>query len=144
MEANETVKREITELLDAYAQSYQDKDLDGILQLFVEDDDLVAIGTGYDEWVNGKNELRSGLSRDIEQAERVEVKFRNLTFSAAGDVAWAAGHMNMDALVNGQEIFIPGRLSAVFEKRNGKWLISHLHYSVPATEQEEGKAWPDM
>ena len=144
MEAEDQVKKEITELLDNYAHAYRNKDLEGLLQLFIEDDDLVAIGTGYDEWVNGKSELRSALNRDIEQVESVDVKFRNMTISALGNVAWVSGHMNMDAKVDGQEIFLPGRLSAVLEKRNEKWFLAHLHYSLPSSEQEEGKAWPEI
>lgn len=144
MEAEDQVKNEIIGLLENYAQAYKDKDLEGIMRLFVEDDDLVVIGTGYDEWVNGKSELRSGFERDMGQADSVNVKFRNILISAAGNVTWLSGHMNMEAIVEGQEIFLPGRLSAVLEKRNNKWLFTHLHYSLPAAEQEEGKAWPEM
>jgi ketosteroid isomerase-like protein len=144
MEAEDKVKNELLDLLENYAQSYRDKNLEGILKLFIEDDDLVVIGTGYDEWVNGKNELHAGFSRDIDQADSVNVKFRNVTISAAGEVAWISCHMNMEAVVNSQEIFLPGRLSVVLEKRNGKWLFAHLHYSLPAAEQEEGKSWPEI
>ncbi len=144
MEADDKLKHQILELLDNYAQVYGNKDLEGILKLFTEDDDLVVIGTGYDEWINGKSELRSGFSRDLEQVESIGVKFRNITISSAGEVAWLSCHMNMDALIDGQELFLPGRLSAVLEKRNDKWLFAHLHYSLPAAEQEEGKAWPEI
>jgi hypothetical protein len=51
--------------------------------------------------------------------------------------------MNMEAHVNGQEIYLPGRLSAVVEEKNNKWLFAHLHYSLPAMDQEEGKAYPE-
>lgn len=143
MEAEVKVKNELRELLDKYVQAYRDKDLKRILDLFIDDEDLVAIGTGYDEWVNGKDELHSGFKRDMEQADSIDVKFRNLTFSASGDVAWISGHMNMEAIVNSNDIFLPGRFSAVTLKRNGKWLFAHLHYSLPSAEQEEGKAWPE-
>jgi len=144
MEANIEVKNGIIELLDKYAQAYKNKDLEGILKLFIDDVDLVAIGTGFDEWIQGKDELWSGLKRDMDQAESVDVKFRNMTYSASGNVAWISGHMNMEAKIDGQEIFLPGRFTAVMEKRNDEWLIAQLHYSLPASEQEEGQAWPDI
>jgi ketosteroid isomerase-like protein len=144
MEAEDKVKNEVMEVLDNYAKAYRDKNLQGILELFIDDDDLVVIGTGYDEWITGKIGLSSGFSRDMEQADSINVNFRNITISAAGNVSWLSGHMNMGAVVNSQEIFLPGRLSAVLEKRNDKWLFAHLHYSLPAAEQEEGEAWPEV
>lgn len=142
MEADNTVPKAVFELLDDYAQAYSNKDLDGMLKLFIEDDDLVVIGTGFDEWVKGSAELRSGFRRDMEQADDIKVKFRDVTISAKGKVAWLSGHMNMEAVIKGQATYLPGRLSAVVENRNGKWLFAHLHYSTPAEDQEEGKAWP--
>ncbi len=144
MEANQDVRNAVLELLDNYSQAYQDKDLDGMLKLFIPDDDLVVIGTGFDEWVKGIEELKSGFERDMDQAEEISVKFRNITISACGNVAWISGHMNMDANVCGDDIYLPGRLSAVVEERDGRWLFAHLHYSLPAAEQEEGKAWPEI
>jgi uncharacterized protein (TIGR02246 family) len=144
MEANEDVKNAVNELLEKYSQAYQEKDLDGVLKLFVPDDDLVVIGTGFDEWVKGIDELRSGFERDMDQADEISVKFRNITISTRGNVAWISGHMNMAAKVADEDIYLPGRLSAVVEERNGKWLFTHLHYSLPAAEQEEGKAWPEI
>jgi hypothetical protein len=50
--------------------------------------------------------------------------------------------MEMDAQIEGHKIIIEGRLSAVFEEIDHQWLFTHIHYSLPATEQEKGKAWP--
>ncbi|MCC7550641.1 MAG: nuclear transport factor 2 family protein [Methanobacterium sp.] len=143
MKANSKVQEAVSELLDDYAQAYRDKDLDGMLKLFIPDDDLVVIGSGFDEWIKGSEELRSGFERDMAQADDIRVKFRDITVSAAGAVAWISGHMNMEAMVKGRDVYLPGRLSAVVEEREGKWLFAHLHYSLPASDQEEGKAWPE-
>jgi ketosteroid isomerase-like protein len=61
MKANSKVQEAVSELLDDYAQAYRDKDLDGMLKLFIPDDDLVVIGSGFDEWIKGSEELRSGI-----------------------------------------------------------------------------------
>lgn len=143
MEANEQVKNAVFKLLEKYSQGYQDKDIEGMLKLFVPEDDLVVIGTGFDEWIKGSEELRCGFERDLEQATRIRVKYRDVTISASGQVAWLSCHMNMEAHVNGQEIYLPGRLSAVVEEKNNEWLFAHLHYSLPAMDQEEGKAYPE-
>jgi len=143
MKADSKVQEAVFDLLDKYAQAYKDKDLEGMLKLFIPDDDLVVIGTGFDEWIKGSEELRSGFERDLAQADDIIVKFRGLTVSAAGEVAWISGHMNMEAMVNDRDVYLPGRLTAVALERNGEWLLAHLHYSLPAADQEEGKAWPD-
>lgn len=143
MEADSKVEQAVLKLLDNYAKAYREKDLEGMLKLFVEDDDMVVIGTGFDEWVKGNEELRSGFERDLDQADSINVKFRNVTISSNGKVAWLSCHMNMDAKVDGNDVYLPGRLSAVVEERNNKWLFAHAHYSLPAEDQEEGKAYPE-
>jgi ketosteroid isomerase-like protein len=143
MEANEEVKEAVNDLLGRYVQAYWDKDLEGMMKLFIQDEGLVVIGTGDDEWIQGTAELKDGFQRDMDQANDIKVKFRDVSISAAGSVAWASTHMSMEAVVDGQQVFLSGRLSAVMEERGGKWFFTHLHYSLPATEQEKGDSWPD-
>lgn len=142
MRADEKVQIAVKDLMGKYVKAYRDKDVAGMIKLFVEDEDLVVIGTGEDEWIRGSKQLRKGFKRDMDQADDIEVTFRDVTISNAGKVAWASCHMNFLANVEGEEVFLPGRLSAVFEEKNGEWLFCHAHYSLPAMEQEEGSAWP--
>lgn len=141
---DDKIQKAVRRLLEEYSQAYQNKDVEGILELFIDSDDLVVIGTGDDEWVNGINELKSGFERDMGQADNINVKFRDISISSSSNVAWLSSHMNMEATVKGQEIYIPGRLTAVVLEKNGKWLFANLHYSLPSDLQEEGKAWPDI
>ncbi|AUB55343.1 hypothetical protein BK008_04695 [Methanobacterium sp. MZ-A1] len=141
---DDKIQKAVRRLLEEYSQAYQNKDVEGILELFVDSDDLVVIGTGDDEWVNGINELKSGFERDMDQADTINVKFRDISISSSSNVAWLSSHMNMEAIVKGQEIYLPGRLTAVVLEKNGKWLFANLHYSLPSDLQEEGKAWPEI
>lgn len=144
MEEKVNVQKAVLDLLEKYAQFYHEKDLDGILKLFADRDDLVLIGTGYDEWIKGYEDIRSGFERDFKQADDIRVKFRNVTISSTENVAWLSAHMTMDARVDGRDIYLPGRLTAVVLKIDHQWLFTQLHYSLPFVEQEEGKAWPDL
>lgn len=141
---DDKIQKAICNLLEEYSQAYHDKDIERILKLFVDSEELVVIGTGDDEWVNGINELKSGFERDFDQADSINVKFRDISISSSGNVAWISGHMNMEATVGGQDIYLPGRLTAVVLNKNEKWLFANLHYSLPCDLQEEGKAWPDI
>ena len=144
MEDDVNVQKSVLNLLEKYTQTYHEKDLEGILKLFIDSADMVIIGTGYDEWIKGYENLRSGFERDFKQADTINVKLRDVNISSTGKVAWLSAHMTMDARVDGHEIYLPGRLTAVVVKIGDQWLFTQLHYSLPAVEQEEGKAWPDQ
>ena len=111
MGANAKVKNEILNMLDRYAECYLNKDLDGLMSLFVSDPDLVAIGSGVDEWVKGPDELKTGFIRDFSQANDIRMVFDNLTISAVGKVAWVSGSMTMEAIVGGVDQILHGRIS---------------------------------
>jgi len=36
---------------------------------------------------------------------------------------------------------LPARVSVVFEKRDGAWLVVHAHFSMPAGGQEAGRSY---
>ena len=141
MEASKEIANAAHEILKQIVQAYFDKDLEGMMKLYMPDPDLVAIGAGRDEWVKGSEELKNGLNRDMTQADKIEIDFEDITVSSSGNVAWVSARMAMDVLVENKEITLFGRLSLVLEERDNKWLIAHLHFSVP-DEQEEGKSYP--
>ena len=143
MEVNEEVNKEILNILDKYAECYLNKNIDGLMSIFVSDPDLVAIGTGADEWVKGPDQLKAGFKRDFSQADNIRLFFENLTISALDKVAWVSGATNMQATINREEIIVPGRVTLVLVKNGKGRLVNHLHYSVPSGNREEGKSWPE-
>ncbi len=143
MRADEPTRAEIVRVLDAYAGAYAAKDVDELIAHVAPDADVIFIGTGPDEWVVGTEELRQGFERDVSQAESVHVDFRNIGISAAGPVAWLSGLLIFDVTAGGQFQSLQGRFTAVFEKREDKWLFVQAHYSLPASEQEPGQSYPE-
>lgn len=143
MKADKNTEFEVKEMLNKYAQAYADKDIGAMMNLFLDDPNLVAIGTGIDEWVHGCNELEKGFKRDFAQADNIKVKFENVTIQSSGNVAWISAVMTMYALISGKEVLLSGRLSMVLEKEENKWLFTHLHFSLPANEQEIGHSFPE-
>ena len=103
---------------------------------------MIFIGTGQDEWVQGPEELRKGFERDLSQTKTIKIDFGDLSISAAGNVAWTATSMTMQAESEGEILILEGRFSAVFEKRENRWFMVHLHFSLPAIEQKEGQSFP--
>ncbi len=143
MKCTENTEFEIMEMLNRYAQAYADKNIDAMLALFLNDPDIVAIGTGTDEWIHGYDELRKGFERDFAQADNIQVKFEKVTIQSANNTAWLSALMTMYAKVSGKEVLLSGRLSMVLERIEDKWLFTHLHFSLPAGDQEEGHSFPE-
>ncbi|MBI5680778.1 MAG: nuclear transport factor 2 family protein [Methanobacterium sp.] len=143
MEADNKIEAEVMNMLDKYVKAYENKDIEALMNLFVDDPNLVAIGTGKDEWVEGHKKLKTGFKRDFSQAENIDMGFEKITISNSGNVAWVSSLMTMNAEVSGGEVLLCGRLSLILEKKDNKWLFTHLHFSVPAIEQEKGRSFPE-
>lgn len=142
MRADKNTESEIMDMLNKYAKAYEDKDIDAMMELFIDDPDLVAIGTGKDEWVKGYQELENGFKRDFSQADNIDVGFEKITISNAGKASWVSSLMTMNAEVLGEEVLLCGRLTLILEKIENNWMFTHLHFSLPAIEQEEGYSYP--
>jgi ketosteroid isomerase-like protein len=115
--------------------------VDGALAVIAPDEDVVGIGTGPDEWRVGPEEFKAQLERDFAQSEALSVDYEPLVVSAAGPVAWVAGRARVQARVEGQDVSLTGRFTAVLEQRGDRWLLMQTHFSVPAAEQAEGRSF---
>lgn len=142
MKADKKTENQVIDMINSYANAYADNDIDAIMNLFLNDPDIVAIGTGDDEWAYGYDELKDGFKRDMEQSKGIKIEFKDITVSSIQNAAWTSSYMTMYAQVHGQEIILPGRLTAVFEKIEDIWYFAHLHYSLPAKNQEDGQSFP--
>lgn len=143
MKCKENIEIEVMDMLNRYAKAYADKNIDAMMALFLDDPDIVAIGTGTDEWIDGCDELREGFKRDFAQADNIQVKFEKITIQSECNVAWLSALMTMYAVISGKEALLSGRLSMVLENKDNKWLFTHLHFSLPANEQEVGHSFPE-
>jgi ketosteroid isomerase-like protein len=97
--------------------------------------DIVAFGTvAY---------LVEGLDRVVEQQwGRVWPRIRDFSIRVpearggiAGDQAWVAAPWDsLGVRPDGTTFARPGRLTVILERRNGRWLAMHTHFSLaPAT-----------
>jgi ketosteroid isomerase-like protein len=144
MIATEKTAHEIENVLKEYARAYAHKDLNAMMKIMAHDEDLIFVGTGEDEWVQGPKQLEEGFKRDLSQIDSIKVNFGDIPVSSSGNVAWTATLMTMYVQIEDEILSLEGRLSAVFEKRIDSWLIVHLHFSIPAQDQEEGQSFPPV
>ncbi len=142
MKADVKIETEIMKILRRSFECYDKKDIDGMLDLFASDPDVVCIGTGKDEKRVGPKEIRAQFERDFSQCDSISCKLGWYMISAVGTVAWVAADYLVDVTINGQKSELTMRTSIVLEQRDQKWLIVHMHGSAPMQEQEAGESFP--
>jgi ketosteroid isomerase-like protein len=141
MKASPRTQAAVQATLQQWKDAYSQQNLDGALAVIAPDDDVVGIGTGPDEWRVGPREFKAQLERDFVQAEALSIDYEPLVVSEAGPVAWVAGRATVQARVEGQDVAMSGRFTAVLEQRGDRWLLVQTHFSLPAAEQAEGRSF---
>ena len=141
MNASPQTHAAVQATLQQWKDAYTQRDLDRALAVIAPDDDVVGIGTGPDEWRVGPEEFRAQIERDFAQSEALKVSYEPLVVSEAGPVAWVAGRATVQARIDGQDLTLTGRFTAVLEQRGGRWLLMQTHFSLPAAEQAEGRSF---
>ena len=142
MNADEQTTSEVKEVLTHFGESFCRRDMGSLNDLIAPDPDVTFFGTGVDEERVGIAEIKEQIQRDWAQSESASIDWDRLCVSAQGTVAWVAAHVMLKARVSGREMTIPGRITAVMDKRDGRWLIDQLHMSVPMVGQKEGHSFP--
>jgi ketosteroid isomerase-like protein len=143
MKADATTYTAVKNVLEEWADSYAQRDIQRLLSLITPDTDMVMYGTGADEKRIGLNGIQIQAERDWAQTDAATFTFGEPIISAAGAVAWMAAECTFQVEVGGESMAFPGRFTGVFEKRNGKWLVAQAHFSLPAL-QEEGESVPQQ
>jgi ketosteroid isomerase-like protein len=142
MKANVKTEAAVLAVLNKFMETYQKRDIEGLMSLLAPDDDLFMFGTGIDEKRIGREQFKFQAERDWSQTEALAFNFTWHQVSAAGPVAWVASEGLGQGRVGGQEIEFPLRMTAVLEQRGDEWLLVLSHVSVPAPGQEEGDSVP--
>jgi len=142
MKANAKTEAAVMAVLNTFMETYQKRDIEGLMGLLAPDDDLFLFGTGMDEKRIGPEQFKFQAERDWAQTEALAFNLTWHRVSAAGPVAWVAAEGLGQGKVGGQEIQFPLRMTAVLEQRGDEWLLVQSHISLPSPGQEEGDSVP--
>ena len=120
--------------LHAFEATVRARDFAGGREMFA--DDAVAFGT----WAR----TVTGLDNIVrEQWQNVWPRIRDFPFDAdtqihsTGDSAWIAGSWLTEVTgPDGRPFTRPGRGTFVLERREGKWLVVHSHFSLLPSQSE--------
>ena len=128
MQRDQEVEHVFRRFLDASGEG----DVDGVLAM-VDDEVCLAIGTDQQEWLAGPNVVVGVLRAQYEVLSWVRWVTTDLEGYRSGEVGWVA--LQGFAHVPSGHRF-GARISAVLLRRVDGWRICHLHYSVPADNEE--------
>jgi len=137
---SDKTREAVVRTMYAYAAAYSRKDADAVMELMAPE--IVAIGTGQDEWAEGPEQVRAGMERDFAQCDTVSVEYGDLRIAADGIIAWVAAPFEITAIAGGKMQALRGRLTAVLMNTWDGWRFVQMHVSLPAAEGEEGRSSP--
>lgn len=90
--------------------------------------------SGYVERTRSEYESHH-LDADIEFSKTSTRKILKQSEKKEGDMAIVLQETETKAKIDGQEMIILGTTTATLEKTNGKWLITHIHWSSRKPKQ---------
>lgn len=131
------VEEEVLSLLPIYEQAFETGDAEAMAGLYWHDERLTAFWpdaeTAFriDGWTQMENQLK-GITGFISQLPpgALNLEIRQPSITVVGDVAIATAYWLMTMLTpEGSEV-IQGRISEVWKKIDGKWVIIHEHLSL--------------
>lgn len=139
----ETERRQIMQLLADYEKAFRARDLDGIMKLYAPN--IVAYDIAPPLKYEGAAAYRKAWEGFFAAYEGpIEMEIRDMQFQFSGTLAVTHNLERFAGKLKGgarSEIWV--RVTDVYQKIGGKWLIVHEHVSVP-TDFETGKAALDL
>lgn len=117
--------------LDEFNAAWTNRDLDGLLSQFVQDADVVLLGSEDGETARGPDELARLLAFFFEEPVSYRWDWHRREVFPFGEAAWVVAEGPIIETGPDGEARAPYRISGILEHRNGKWLWRLFHGSSP-------------
>jgi ketosteroid isomerase-like protein len=125
-------KKNVQQVFEKYLESVKTADVALASQIWLQSQDISAV-TPFGRF-KGWESVRDGIYINFLQKAFAERSLRpdNLAITVSGNAAWAVFDWTFTAkMADGQPLTSKGWESHVYQKTDGRWVIAHLHYSVP-------------
>jgi len=134
----EAEKVQAKKVVDQMAQAMEAEDVESISAIVAHDAGMVNFGTDATErWV-GWEALKASIDKQFAAFDNQKVSVRDqvIKVGSGGMVAWFSQIMDWSLEAGGETVNLEGmRATGVLEKRNEKWLIVQMHFSVGVAGQ---------
>ncbi len=138
-------EQEIRALESQFAAAFNAKDLDAIMKVYVPGNDLFVFDVGVPRQHVGWEDYKKDW-QDYFALFKGPVKFEMTDLSVMSDGKIAYGHSIQHVSgtgTDGSPMDMAARVTDVYRKIDGKWLIVQEHVSVPI-DFSQGKMVPDL
>ena len=138
-------EQEIRALESQFAAAFNAKDLDAIMKVYVPGNDLFVFDVGVPRQHVGWEDYKKDW-QDFFALFKGPVKFEMTDLSVMSDGKIAYGHSIQHVSgtgTDGSPMDMAARVTDVYRKIDGKWLIVQEHVSVPI-DFSPGKLVPDL
>ena len=137
-------KKLTEQLMKIYSNAESVNDL-GIENYF--DENISLIGTGKHEIFRNLQEFLESFEFDVKRRDKISIEVRNLHQEEErldNDHVLAHGTVDFTGLFKDGSICfeMETRFTIIYKRTNGKWLVQHLHQSIPDLEQMDGEEFP--
>lgn len=128
------VRQAILASVDSLNANVRSKSIDGTLDLFVPEAEVLLVGSSPGELARGPVALRALLSRVFESPYSIGWEWDERYVSAYGPVAWVYTEGALVMARDGNVVRRPYRMSGVLVRRPEGWRWAQFHGSEPAPE----------
>lgn len=132
-------RKEIKAVMTDFNSSYRRKDIEGVMALYSNAPDTIALGTGNAEECIGHEAIRKGYLKEFSEFKEIKaVEYRTLSLFVSGEIAAIAADMRIAAVQGYENVTKTGILTAVLKRTDGKWFFLQTHFSPPSEELNAG------
>ena len=128
-DAKAGVDPQVGDVLKAYTEAFQAKDIEGIMKVFADDPKTTMMGTGEGETWVGKESIRAAHNAFFANIKKETTERKLLSAKQVGDMAWLAGFLVAKQANDAGEHSFQLNISLVMEKKDGEWRIICMHFS---------------
>jgi ketosteroid isomerase-like protein len=128
----------VSERIDQWFRAIDLKDAEMLEEVICDDPGMLFFGTDVQErWIGRDDFIAAQKDFFIATSNsRIDIYNKTIQISNSGTVAWTSCMMDWDIMAGEQPIHLEGlRLTSVFEKREGKWVLVQGHGSQPVSGQ---------
>ncbi len=124
--------KQVSETFYRYMQAYEKKDMETLSQSFARDEKLTAFWPDPSNpfRIEGWKEMRKSLEGYLPAIGSMAINIRQPMVQVYGRLAIVTCHWSFSGVVGAKPQMGSGRGSYVFEKRDGAWVMIHLHESA--------------
>jgi serine phosphatase RsbU (regulator of sigma subunit)/ketosteroid isomerase-like protein len=142
MSSNKKIEQDVLETFRICWHLYAIRDFEGLLSHCSPG--ISFFGTGEDEKGMHFEEWQNQITRDFSQIEgSLSVEILNARVRVQGSLALVEGEVRINMPVGSEYVELGIlRVSEVFEQVKDRWLVVHLHCSLPYPFQEAGESYP--